>query len=135
LNWYSHEASYMTAQATSQAAMTAELKRVVVPVLRVLGYAGAFPHFRRTRGKRVALLSFQFSSWGGKFCVEVGTFPADGYEQGGEVIPADRVRLRDLVRRTRIGPEDADGDRWFDFGGCDYQMVAAAVIPYIQARG
>ncbi len=57
----------MTTQATSRAAMTAELKRVVVPVLRELGYTGTFPHFRRTRGKRVALLSFQFSSWGGKF--------------------------------------------------------------------
>ena len=64
----------MTAQASSRAVMTAEYKRVVVPILRELGYSGTFPHFRRTRGKRVALLGFQFSSWGGKFCVEVGTF-------------------------------------------------------------
>jgi hypothetical protein len=124
----------MTAPASSRAAMIAELKRVVVPVLRELGYAGTFPHFRRAGGKRVALLSFQFSSWGGKFCVEVGTFPADGYERGGEVIPPDRVRIRDLVRSTRIGPEDADGDRWFDFGGGDYPSVAEAVIPYLRAR-
>ena len=124
----------MTAQASSRAAMTAELKRVVVPVLRELGYPGTFPHFRRTRGKRVALLGFQFSSWGGKFCVEVGTFPAGGSARGGEVFPPDRVRIRDLVRRTRVGPEDGDGDRWFDFGGGDYPAVAEAVIPYLRAR-
>jgi hypothetical protein len=124
----------MTAPASSRAAMTAELKRVVVPVLREMGYSGTFPHFRRAGGTRVALLGFQFSSWGGKFCVEVGTFPAGGYEQGGEVIPADRVRIRDLVRRTRIGPEDADGDQWFDFGGGDDPAVAEAVIPYLRAR-
>ncbi|HYH69459.1 MAG TPA: DUF4304 domain-containing protein [Urbifossiella sp.] len=124
----------MTAPASSRAAMTAELKRVVVPVLRELGYSGTFPHFRRTRGKRVSLLGFQFSSWGGKFCVGVGTFPAGGYERGGEIIPADRVRLRDLVRRTRLGPEDGDGDGWFDFDGGDYATVAEAVIHYIRAR-
>jgi hypothetical protein len=124
----------VAAPTSSRAAMTAELKRVVVPVLRELGYAGTFPHFRRAGGKRVSLLSIQFSSWGGKFCVEVGTFPADGYERDGEVIPADRVRIRDLGRRTRVGPEDGDGDRWFDFDGGDYPAVAEAVIPYVRAR-
>lgn len=123
----------MTAPASPRQAMTAELKRVVVPVLRELGYAGTFPHFRRTRGRRAALLSFQFSSWGGKFCVEVGAFPADGLQAGGAVIPAERVRIVDLVPRKRIGPEDGDGDRWFDFGG-DYTAVAEAVIPYLRAR-
>jgi hypothetical protein len=52
----------------------------------------------------------------------------------GEIIPADRVRIRDLTRRTRVGPEDADGDRWFDFDGGDYPAVAAAVIPYLRDR-
>ncbi len=66
--------------------------------------------------------------------MEVRTFPAGGYEQGSEVIPADRVRIRDLVLRTRLGPEDADGDRWFDFAGGDYPAVAEAVIPYLRAR-
>ena len=30
--------------------MVAELKRVAVPVLRELGFKGAFPHFRRVGG-------------------------------------------------------------------------------------
>lgn len=124
----------MTTQAEARAAMTAELKRVVVPVLRELGDSGTFPHFRRTKGKRVTLLSFQFSSWGGKFCVEVGTFPAEGLEMADTFIPADRVRVRHLPRRTRVGPEDADGDRWFDFDGGDYPAVARAVVPYIRDR-
>lgn len=123
----------MPAPTSPRQAMTAELKRVVVPVLRELGYTGTFPHFRRTRGKRVALLSFQFSSWGGKFCIEVRTFPADGLGAGGAVIPAERVRIVDLVPRERIGPEDGDGDRWFDFDG-EYTAVAEAVIPYLRGR-
>ncbi len=48
--------------SASRDEMIAELKRVVVPVLRELGFRGSFPPFRRTGDTRVDLLLFQFSA-------------------------------------------------------------------------
>jgi hypothetical protein len=115
--------------------MTAALKRVVVPALRDLGFAGTFPHFRRAADDRTDLLSVQFSQWDDKFAVEVGVFPAAGYASGGATLPAADVRMRHLLfgtDRTRVGPPDADGDRWFDFTTADPDAVAAAVLKYVR---
>ena len=123
--------------SSARAAMTAALKRTVVPALRELGFAGAFPHFRREAGGRVELLSVQFSQWGDKFAVEVGSFPAAGYASGDATVPAADVRMRHLLfgtDRTRVGPADADGDRWFAFDPADPDAAAAAVLPYLRRQ-
>ncbi|MEX2174453.1 MAG: DUF4304 domain-containing protein [Pirellulaceae bacterium] len=39
-----------------------------------MGFRGSFPHFRRVGGRRIDLLTFQFSMFGGQFVVEVGKF-------------------------------------------------------------
>jgi hypothetical protein len=118
----------------SRDAMTAELKRVAVPVLRSLGFKGSFPHFRREKGPRIDLLTVQFSTAGGQFVVEVGKFPSQGYELNGEVIPAAEVRMRHLLRRLRLGAKGEGGDHWFSYDAGDYARVAESVVPYIRGQ-
>ena len=114
--------------------MIAELKRVVVPVLRELGLKGTFPHFRRVTGRQVELLTFEFSAYGGLFVVEVGKFPPEGVELGGETIPAEKVRLRHLLRRVRLGPGTEDEEHWFDFERNEPATVAESIVPWVRGQ-
>jgi hypothetical protein len=111
--------------------MIAELKRVAVPVLRSHGFKGSFPHFRRESGTRIDLLTFQFSTGGGEFVVEIGSFPVAGYELYGKLIPTAEVKMRHLLRRLRLGAKDESSDHWFNYDNGEYAGVAAAVVPYI----
>jgi hypothetical protein len=43
----------------------AALKEHVVPVLRIIGFKGSPPHFRRNTGQQIDLLTFQFDRNGG----------------------------------------------------------------------
>lgn len=59
------------AQSAEWKSMCLELKKSVVPDLRKIGFAGSFPHFRRTRAGKIELISFlSHSNEGGAF--EVG---------------------------------------------------------------
>jgi len=51
--------------------MMEALHRVVVPMLRDMGFTGSFPHFRRVHDTQIDVLTFQFNRWGGSFVVEV----------------------------------------------------------------
>ena len=118
----------------SRDAMVAELKRVAGPVLRSLGFKGSFPHFRRATDTQIDLLSFQFSTSGGEFVVEIGSFPPTGYELYGKLVPAAEVKMRHLFRRLRLGAKDEDSDYWFNCDSGDYASVAASVVPYIRGQ-
>lgn len=118
----------------SRDAMIAELKRVAVPVLRSLGFKGSFRHFRRGTATRIDLLTFQFSSGGGHFVIEIGKFPAAGYELYGKLIPPDEVKMMHLLRRLRLGAKDESSDHWFNYDGGDYPGVAESVVPYIRGQ-
>jgi hypothetical protein len=118
----------------SRDAMIAELKRVVVPVLRSLGFKGSFPHFHRATATRIDLLTFQFSMGGGQFVVEIGSFPSEGYELYGKLIPPGEVQMRHLLRRLRLGAKDESSDHWFNYDGGDYGAVAESVVPYIRGQ-
>jgi hypothetical protein len=114
--------------------MIAELKRVIVSVLRSHGFKGSFPHFRRESGTRIDLLTFQFSTGGGEFVVEIGSFPSTGYELYGKLIPAAEVKMRHILRRLRLGAKDESSDHWFNYDNGDYAAVAASVVPYIRGQ-
>jgi hypothetical protein len=114
--------------------MIEELKRTVVPVLRDLGFRGSFPHFRRAGDKQIDLLTFQFASGGGRFVVEVGKFPAAGYELGGTHLPPEKVKMRHLLRRLRLGARGVNDDHWFDFEDGDYARASEAVVPYLRGQ-
>lgn len=120
--------------SASRDEMVAELKRVVVPALRGLGFKGAFPHFRRTTATQVELLTFQFSVNGGQFVVEVGKFPPDGYQAFDRFIPAAEVKMRHLLRRLRLGAKGESGDHWFNFDRGNYAKVAESVLPYLHGQ-
>jgi hypothetical protein len=120
--------------SVSRDAMIEELKRTVVPVLRDLGFRGSFPHFRRSGDKQIDLLTFQFASGGGRFVVEVGKFPADGYELAGAHLSPEKVKMRHLLRRLRLGAKGVNDDHWFDFEDGDYARAAEAVVPYVRGQ-
>ncbi|WP_083805244.1 DUF4304 domain-containing protein [Chthoniobacter flavus] len=52
--------------------MISAIKEIVVPTFRNMRFRGSFPHFRRERGEQFDLLTFQFSSWGGRFAAAAG---------------------------------------------------------------
>lgn len=119
----------------SRDAMIAELKRAAVPVLRELGFSGSFPHFRRMGPERVDVLTFQFSSWGGSFIVEIGACPPQGFESCSKLIPPQKVKVMHLYRRMRLGARDEHSDHWFNFKKGDYAQVANAIVPLIRDQG
>jgi hypothetical protein len=115
--------------------MIAELKKTAVPVLRELGFKGSFPHFRRIGPERVDVLTFQFSSWGGSFVVEIGACPPKGFKSCGKLIPPQKVKVMHLYRRMRLGAADEHRDHWFHFEKGNYAQVADAVAPLIRGQG
>lgn len=114
--------------------MIAELKRVVAPELRVIGFRGSFPHFRRATETQVDLLTFQFATGGGQFVIEVGRFPPQGYMLYGKLIPAAQVKMGHLLRRLRLGARDEDSDHWFNYESGEYARIAESVVPYIRGQ-
>jgi hypothetical protein len=115
--------------------MIAELKKTAVPVLRELGFQGSFPHFRRIGREQVDVLTFQFSSSGGSFVVEIGACPPQGFESCGEHILPEKVKLVHLLRRMRLGAKDEHSDHWFSFDKANYAQVANATVPFIRGQG
>ena len=122
----------------SRTKMIGALKELVIPKLRAMGFAGSFPHFRRPKDAVIDLLTFQFSSWGGSFVVEVASCPAAGAKiYTGEVVPAKKVTAHDISYRLRLGsnpPKKAD--HWFDFesatyGERIYGMAAEEVLEHL----
>jgi hypothetical protein len=99
-----------------------------------MGFGGSFPHFRRTRGRQIDLLTFQFSMFGGQFVVEIGKFPATGHMLAGKLIPPAEVRMRHLLDRKRLGSTEEIVDHWFEFDSGNYSGVAASVLPYLKGQ-
>ena len=114
--------------------MIAELKRVAVPELRAIGFKGSFPHFRRASDTQVDLLTFQFSAGGGRFVVEIGKFPPQGYVLYGKLIAAAEVKMAHLLRSLRLGAKDESSDHWFNYESGDYARIAESVVPYIRGQ-
>lgn len=100
---------------TDRKTMEAILRRDCVPVLRDLGFKGAFPHFHRVTGGFVALANVQFASAGGSFCVNLGyADPGRRNVYHKPETPPEKLRVsqtREFVRLGAVG-----GDRWFVFG-------------------
>jgi hypothetical protein len=114
--------------------MIVELKQIVVPVLRELRFKGSFPHFRREVAGRVDLLTFQFSSAGGRFVVEIGKFAASGYVMGDRILAANQVKISHLSRRLRLGAKNESVDHWFDYESEDRSHVATAIESLIRGQ-
>ena len=100
--------------------MTADLKANCVPGLRESGFKGAFPNFYRDTDGFVALVSFQFFSAGGSFCVNLGY--ADPLRKNVSFQPDTeiaKIRVNQTRDCVRLGATEG-GDRWFSFGKTNY---------------
>lgn len=113
---------------TSRGEMDEALKRLVVPELRAEGYKGSMPHLRRRQGETWDLLSFQYSKWGGAFCVEAARCRADGVDAPRGHVPAAKAKAHDLPRRYRVGPERVQSDHWYKFERDDPEAVAGRLL-------
>jgi hypothetical protein len=91
--------------------------KIVVPFLRMKGFKGSFPHFRRIMDDRINLLTFQHSQYSEKFVVEIANCPLNGIKTSwGKEIKPSKCTAHDMDRRSRLGSEKYNSDYWFDYG-------------------
>jgi hypothetical protein len=104
--------------------MIAVLKRSCGPVLRDMGFKGTFPHFYREVEGFVDLVTFQFGSAGGSFCVNIGQDDRRWWKAvlKPRVAP-DKLRVHDTKGWVRLGA--IQGDRWFVFGNAAANALRA----------
>ena len=118
----------------SRQRMDQTLKTVVLPELRKKGFKGSLPDLRRTKDGAIDLISFTFSTGGGKFAIEIGKYPKIGITTSyGKKIPSEKVKIYhlDLDKRPRLTPT-LQGDYWFEFDtGENYQKIASEAIALI----
>lgn len=115
--------------STDTKTMTGVLKRLCVPTLRNLGFKGSFPHFFRETGTFVSLVTVQFASAGGSFCVNLGY--ADPRRKNFFVAPKggpEKLRVSQTRNQFRLGAT-AGGDHWFVFGNASASAYRGSVEP------
>ena len=103
----------------------AELKRVLVPEFRRLGFRGSFPNFYRDRAGHIDLATVQFSSGGGKFVVELAY--ADNSRKNVYIYkdtPAAKLRVAQTTNRLRLGAEAPAKDHWFECTDAGSELTA-----------
>lgn len=115
--------------------MDAALKERLVPALRVRGFKGSLPHFRRISSARVDLLTVQFDRYGGAFVVEIARCDTAGVTTSwGKHIPANKATAHDVRTRHRLGAPGPETDgRWFRFDdGTPVIAVAESLLGYME---
>ena len=96
--------------------MDSALKDITIPFLREKGFKGSYPHFRREKDDNLNLLTFQFSTSGSKFVVEISNCPALGFNPGyGGVLKPSACRVIYMTKRLRIGSKKHNTDYWYNF--------------------
>lgn len=114
---------------TDRKTMETLLKRDCVPVLREMGFKGAFPHFYRETGGFVALVTVQFASAGGSFCVNLGY--ADPARRNVYFKPQTepaKLRVSQTTKWLRLGAMTGL-DHWFVFGSASATPYRGGVRP------
>lgn len=92
------------------------LKSVSVPFLRDLGFKGSYPHFHRSVGDHVDLLTFQFRLDGSSFIVEISYADAERKNvYFRPETPVPKLRASATTKRYRLGKQTEPGGdgRWF----------------------
>jgi len=117
--------------------MIAELKRLLLPYLRSVGFSGAFPHLRKISEDAIELVTFQFDRNGGGFVIEVARGPLTGITTSwGAHIPPNKAKAWDVHPdfRKRIQPKTGGGtDSWFRFDAVAPANVASDALARISA--
>lgn len=117
-------------------AVVQEIKAIIVPELRRLGFKGSFPHFRRIYDDgRVDYLSYQFNKYGGSFIVEIAVaYPYKGkngnFYYWDEVTP-EFVKKSDYgYTKERLRIESRKG-KWFEFDEHNYPQTVELALRMI----
>ena len=105
-----------------------EIKAVIIPKLRKLGFDGKYPHYKRISDNgKVDYLLFQFNKYGGSFIVEIAVaYPYKGRKGNfyyyGEVTPAivQSSNYGNTSKRLRIEPHKGE---WFIYDKNNYSQV------------
>jgi hypothetical protein len=112
--------------------MIAGLKTIVVPRLKLDGFSGSFPHFRRETPEFFDLMTFQFDRHGGGFVVEIARCPLTGIDRPSlGHLEARKAKAWDRHPnyRKRIQPKQGGGvDSWFRFDREDPADVASSAL-------
>lgn len=120
--------------------MREELKLVIVPYLRELGFKGKLPSFRRIKDGSCQTLNFQFNKYGKKFAVNLSIVnPSEDFLSASydSLIPLRSQRLG--TRQKRISRQ-SNMDHWFKFlkgfifYRQAYQQVANDVISLLESE-
>lgn len=99
--------------------MVAAIKSEIIPELRARGFRGSFPHFYRDDSNFISLITFQFFSSGGSFCINIGY--ADPQRQNVfSESDCETNKLKVMATRNARRLGDEAGDRWFHFGRTSY---------------
>lgn len=93
-------------------AMDDALKVKLLPVLRAAGFTGSYPKLRRIVDQRLDLLDIQHSTSGGRFYVNLGQAPAEGFLKSDEAwlssIPPEKLETGHCYAdRTRMNPKSS----------------------------
>lgn len=101
-------------------AIDAALKAKLLPALRAAGFTGTYPKLRRTVGDRLDLMDIQHSSSGGRFYVNLGQAPAEGFtrDEWLSTIPLEKLETGHCYQdRSRLDPKST---WWKRKHGWDY---------------
>ncbi|MBD3662829.1 DUF4304 domain-containing protein [Sulfitobacter aestuariivivens] len=117
-------------QGVNRATMEATLKKHCIPTLRAQGFRGAYPHLYRSDDSFVALITFQFFSSGGSFCINLGY--ADPARKNVTFKPetaVPKLRVNATRDQRRLGQPSGGGDHWFSYGLTSYGVFRGTPEP------
>ena len=121
--------------------MIVEIKKIIIPVLREIGFSGSFPHLRRISERQIDLLTFQFNRHGGSFVIEIAVCKPTGFTtHWGKLILPNKVRAHDLhpYQRLRLGaPSSTEEGIWFSYDpvrGGIFNETALQVLPLLKSQ-
>ena len=100
--------------------MNQAIKEDIIPELRLKGFKGSLPHYRRITEKYIHLITFQFDRNGGGFVIEIAqTFNKPFETHWGKIIEVNKLTTHDLTERIRIHPkgclENSLTEDWFRY--------------------
>jgi hypothetical protein len=123
----------MSAERTK---MINALKEIFVPEIKILGFTGSFPHFRKIEKEVTNLITFQFDRNGGGFIIEIANYKGDEFKFGSKIIPLNKLDAHYINKRKRIYPNSDDEpngtDDWFRYDkNQGFENIAEKVVSRI----
>ena len=94
------------------------IKKNVIPEIKLLGYVGSFPHFRKAEGNSMYFIGFQFgrTSLIGKLIIELGFVNRKDLSDWAKSLPEEKLNYGFSQKSHRLGSRSEKEDGiWFDY--------------------